>query len=90
VHSPFDQLLSGQCGALAEVVEAAVDPELGQLFLCAILGEAPVQGPKIDAVHFLVLVEAGEDDSLGAGDGIAVLLQALRADFLSSCIASAS
>ena len=64
------------------MLQAAVDPELGQLFLHAVLREAAAQGAEIDAVHFLVLVEAGEDDGLGAGHRVAVALQALRADLL--------
>jgi len=38
------------------------------------------QGAEIDAVHLLVLVKAGEDDRLRAGNRITVALQALRAD----------
>jgi len=70
----------GRCGALAKVVEAAVDPELGQLFLGAVPHQAAVQGRETDLVHLLILVEAGEDDRLGAGHRIAMPLQALRAD----------
>src|ERR1041385_6630571 len=73
---------TGGGGPPAEVAEAAVDPELRQLLLRAVLREAAAQGAEIDAVEVLVLVEAGEDDSLGAGRRLVVPLQALRADFL--------
>src|SRR5713226_4190848 len=68
--------------APAEVPEATVDPQLGQLFLGAVLAEAAAQRREIDAVQFLVLVEAGEDDGLGTARRVVVALQALRADLL--------
>ena len=55
------------------MLQAAVDPEFGEFFLDAVLREAAAQGAEIDAVHFLVLVEAGKDDRLGAGDWVAVI-----------------
>ena len=58
------------------MLQAAIDPELGQLFLHAVLREAAAQGPEIDAV----LVEAGEKDRLGVGQRVAVALQAMRAE----------
>src|ERR1700720_1183041 len=64
------------------MLQAAVDPEFSEFFLDAVLREAATEGAEIDAVHLLVLVEAGEDDRLGAGHRIAVALQALRADLL--------
>jgi len=75
-------LLGRHCGALAEMLQAAVDPELGEFFLDAVLRQAAAQGAEINAVHLLVLLEAGKDDRLGAGHGITVALQALRADLL--------
>ena len=60
------------------MLQAAVDPELRQFLLDAVLREAAAQGSEIDAVHFLVLVEAGEDD--GPGHRLTVGLQTLRAD----------
>src|SRR5712671_6025395 len=68
--------------APAEVPKTAVDPQLGQLFLGAVLAEAAAQRWEIDAVQFLVLVEAGEYDGLGAAHRVVVALQALRADLL--------
>jgi hypothetical protein len=44
------------------------------------LRQAPVQRREIDAVHLLILVEAGKDNSLSAGLGVALQLQSLRAD----------
>src|SRR5260370_35651460 len=76
------RLLRRDCRAFAEVVQAAVDPELGEFFLDAVLRQAAAQGAEIDAVHLLVLVEAGEHDGLGAGYRVAVALKALRADLL--------
>jgi hypothetical protein len=49
--------------AFAQMLQPAVDPELAEFFL-AVPGEAAAQGTEIDAVHLLVLVEAGEDDCL--------------------------
>jgi hypothetical protein len=40
-------LFRGQCRALAEVLQAAVDPELGEFFLDAVLREAVAQGVEI-------------------------------------------
>jgi len=37
---------------------------------------------EIDAVHFLVLIEAGEHDRLDAGHRVMMALQALRANLL--------
>src|SRR4051812_21220105 len=68
--------------APAEVPQAAVDPQLGQLFLRAVLRQPPAQGAEIDPVEVLILVEAGEDDRLGAGRRIEMALQALSADLL--------
>src|SRR4051794_12239861 len=76
------RLLRGLSLAPAEVPEAAVDPQLGQLFLRAVLRQAPAQGAEIDPVDVLVLVEAGEYDRLGAACRVVVALQALRADLL--------
>jgi hypothetical protein len=50
----------------AEVMWAAVDAELTQLFLGAVLRQAPVQSPEINAIRFLVLLDAGEHDRLSA------------------------
>jgi ABC-type Fe3+-hydroxamate transport system substrate-binding protein len=61
------------------MLRAAVDPELRQFLLDAVLREAAARGSEIDAVHFLILVEAGEDDGLGAGHRVTVALQTLRA-----------
>src|SRR6266851_1115860 len=68
--------------APAEVPEATVDPQLGQLFLGAVLAETAAQSREIDAVEFLVLVEAGEHHGLGAARRVVMALQALRADLL--------
>ena len=75
-------LLRRQGRALAKVVEATVDPQLVQFFLDAVLRQAAMQGREVDAVHLLVLVEAGEDNRLRAGLGIALQLEALGADLL--------
>src|SRR5580704_3154838 len=75
-------LFRRQCGAFAQMLQAAVDPQFGQLFLHAVLRQAAAQGAEIDAVHLLVLVEAGKDDCLGTGYRVVVALQALRADLL--------
>src|SRR5208282_5429231 len=58
------RLLRGQHLALSQVVQAAVDPQLVELFLDAVLRQAAMQRLEIDAVHLLVLVVAGEDDRL--------------------------
>ena len=63
------RLLRGQHLALAQMVQAAVDPQLVELFLDAVLRQAAMQRLEIDAVHLLVLIVAGEDDCLGAGLG---------------------
>src|SRR5712691_2688918 len=68
--------------APAEVPEATVDPQLGQLFLGSVLAEAAAQRREIDAVQFLVLVEAGEHHGLGTARRVVMALQALRADLL--------
>src|SRR4051812_46972687 len=68
--------------ALAEALQAMVDPQLGQLLLRAVLRQALAQGREIDAVHVLVLVEAREHDRFGAARLVVVALQALRADLL--------
>jgi hypothetical protein len=39
------------------VVQPAVDPQLVQFFLDAVLRQAPVQRREIDAVNLLILVE---------------------------------
>jgi hypothetical protein len=41
-------------------METAVDPQLVQFFLDAVLRQAPVQRREIDAAHLLILVEAGK------------------------------
>src|SRR5204862_6934886 len=69
-------------GAAAEMAQAAVDPCLCQLLLCAVLRQPPPQGAEIDAVEILVLVEAGEHHRLGAGRRVVMALQALGADLL--------
>src|SRR5437764_958398 len=76
------RLLRGRGIAPAEVPEAPVDPQLGQLLLRAVLREPPAQGAEIDTVDVLVLVEAGENDRLGAARRVVMALQALRADLL--------
>jgi putative ABC transport system substrate-binding protein len=43
------------------------------------LRQAAAQGAEIDAIHFLTLVEAGEDDGPGAGHRVTAALQTLRA-----------
>src|SRR5439155_12520726 len=68
--------------APAEVPQAAVDPQLGQFLLGTVLAEAAAQRREIDAVQFLVLVEAGEHHGLGAARRVVVALQALGADLL--------
>ena len=67
--SACGRLLRGQHLALTQVVQAAVDPQLVELFLDAVLRQAAMQRLEIDAVHLLVLIVAGEDDCLGAGLG---------------------
>ena len=69
-------LIRRHCGAFAEVVQAAVNPQTGQFFLGAVLRQAAVQRREIDLIHLLVLVEAGKDDGFGASHRIAVHLQA--------------
>ena len=64
------------------MLQAAINPELGQLFLDAVLRQAAAQCAEIDAVHLLVLVEAGENHRLGTGHRVMMALQALRADLL--------
>ena len=63
-------------------MEAAVDPEFGELLLHAVLLQAGAEVAPIDFVERLVLIEAGEDHGLFAGFGILVHLQALGADLL--------
>jgi len=46
------------------------------------LRQAALQGREVDAGHLLVLVEAGKDDSLGAGRSIPLQLQASRVDLV--------
>ena len=60
-------LFGGHGRAPAKTVEAAVDPQLVELFLDTVLRQAAVQCQEIDAVHLLILIEAGELDRLGAG-----------------------
>src|SRR5438045_1883668 len=62
--------------------EQAAHPEIGELLLDAVLPQALGQVAPVDGVLGLVLVEAGEHDRLAPGDGIDLLLQALRADLL--------
>jgi len=59
-----------------------INPELGQFFLRAILGKARAQAAELDLIERLILIEAGEDDGLFAGDGVLMHLQALGADLL--------
>src|SRR5947207_217861 len=47
--------LRGGGFAPAEMAQAAVDPQLGQFLLRAILRQPPAQGRKIDPVEILVL-----------------------------------
>ena len=63
-------------------MEQMIEPHIRQLFVDRILTQPRREIREIDTVHFLILVEAGEDDGLLAGLRIHVLLQALRADFL--------
>src|SRR5690349_7446193 len=63
-----------------QLLQAAADPERGQLLLHAVLGEALGEGAEVDLVERLVLVEAGEDVGGLAGLRVDVRLQALRAD----------
>jgi hypothetical protein len=46
--------------AFAEVLQAAVDPELGELFMDAVLREAAAERAEIDAVYLLVVVRKRE------------------------------
>src|SRR5215831_14416514 len=65
-----------------QLPQRAVDPQARELFLHAVLVEPGPQIVEIDAVEILVLIEAGEHHALDATGGIAMHLQALRADFL--------
>src|SRR5687767_4444091 len=67
-------------GGGRELLEAAVDPQGGELFLNAVLREALGEGAEVDLVERLVLVEAGEDVAGLAGVRVDVGLQALGAD----------
>src|SRR6516162_9970733 len=82
--SPFhsSEPLLRRRGTAAEVPQAAVDPERGELLLHRILAQALVQNAEIHLIERLVLVEAGEDNGLGAAHGVPVHLKALRTDFL--------
>src|SRR5215471_10788122 len=83
ISRPRDRL-GGGCdgGAFAQMLQAAVDPEFGKLALHAVLRQAATQGAEIDAIHLLVLIEAGEHHRLGAGHRVMAALQALRTDLL--------
>src|SRR3954465_2571658 len=54
-----------------------IEPHVRELFLDRILPQPRREIRKIDAVHLLILVEAGKDDRLGSGLRIDVFLQAL-------------
>src|SRR5262249_44608574 len=49
----------------------SVDPQLVQFYPGTILRQVAIQGREIDAVHLLPLIEAEEDNRLGAVLGIA-------------------
>ncbi len=59
-----------------------VSQRLDSLLLHGVLAQARVEVREVHAVQLLILVEAGEDELLLAGDRVHVLLQALRAHFL--------
>ena len=81
------RLLRGQHLALAQMVQAAVDPQLVELFLDAVLRQAAMQRREIDAVHLLILVEAGEHHRLGAGLRVALQLRhCAQISFIMHCI----
>src|SRR6478752_703981 len=75
---------AGRSLRVREVLPAAqmIEPQAGELFLDAVLPQSGREVREVDPIHLLVLVDAREDDRLHAGDGIDVLLEALRADFL--------
>src|SRR5947209_131882 len=73
-------LRGGGLDAVAEPAQAAVDPQLGQLLLRAILRQAAAQRREIDPVDVLVLVEARKDHRLGAARRVVMALQALCAN----------
>jgi hypothetical protein len=60
-------LLRGQRLAFAEVVQAAVDPQSGQLFPGAVLRQPAMQCGEVCLVHLLILIEAGENGRPGNG-----------------------
>ena len=63
-------------------VEEMFEEQVGDLLLHRVLTQPRMQVGEIDAVQFLILVVAGEDEFLAAGRRIDVALQTLRADFL--------
>src|SRR5262249_38405990 len=66
----------------AQMPERAVDAEPRELFLHAVLVEPRAQIVEVHAIEVLVLVEAGKYHAFDAAYGVAMDLQALRADFL--------
>src|SRR5579862_4692838 len=68
--------------AAAELLQAAIDPLRRELLLEAVLPQPLMEAGEVDTVEPLVLIEAGEDDGLGARRRIFLHLKALRADFL--------
>src|SRR5262245_18546682 len=64
------------------MAQRTVDPKPRELLLYAVPAEPRAQNVEVDAIEILVLVEAGELDALDPAFGIAMDLQALRADLL--------
>src|SRR5258706_14966477 len=75
-----NRLTDHQLIARADLLQTAVDPLLGQLFLYSVLRQTGAKVREVYVVHLLVLIEARENHGLLARYRIFVLLQALRAN----------
>src|SRR5688572_14861656 len=78
--------LEMECGSVPRglriQLERAPDPPRGDLLRQRVLAEPVAQAREVHVVEVLVLIEAGEHVRGLARRGIAVRLQALRADLL--------
>ena len=66
----------------ADLAQAPVDPQLGELLLNPVLGEPRAEIAPIHVIERLVLIEAGEHHRLFARARILVELETLRANLL--------